>query len=92
MKTARILTSPDKCTGCLRCALACSFCVSPERTFDLSKSMIMVVPTLDQKQFEIAFTGECTNCGICIKYCEFGALRRHGEADPPNFSNGSEEG
>jgi carbon-monoxide dehydrogenase iron sulfur subunit len=91
-RTAKILTAPDRCTGCLRCALACSFFVSPERTFNPSKSRIMVVPTWDQKQFEIVLTEECTNCGICVKYCEFGALSWHGAADLPNLSDGLKEG
>jgi carbon-monoxide dehydrogenase iron sulfur subunit len=89
--TVKILTSPDKCTGYLRCALACSFFVSPERTFNPSKSRIVIVPTWDQKQFDIAFTEECTNCGICVKYCEFGALSRHSAEDLPNLSDGLKE-
>ena len=69
-----ILVDPEQCSGCLRCALACSFFTSPERTFSLSQSKITVVPGWEQGQFEIRLSEECTGCGICVKYCEFGAL------------------
>ena len=69
-----ILVDPEHCSGCLRCALACSFFTSPEREFNLSQSKITVVPGWEQGQFEIRLSEECTGCGICVKYCEFGAL------------------
>lgn len=72
-----ITGDPQACSGCLRCALACSFFGSPERTFNLSKSRIKVVPAWNQEHFEIAFTEECIGCGTCVKYCEFGALKSH---------------
>lgn len=71
---AGISISPKDCSGCLRCALACSFFTSAERAFNLSKSKIMVVPDWDQGQFEITLSDECTGCGICIQYCQFGVL------------------
>ncbi|MBA3036863.1 MAG: hypothetical protein FP814_10275 [Desulfobacterium sp.] len=80
-KNGRITIAPDLCTGCLRCALACSFFTSPEKTFNLSNSRITVLPGYDLRQFEIAFKDACDQCGICVQYCEFGALNRKKNTD-----------
>ena len=74
-----ILVDPEQCSGCLRCALACSFFTSPEREFNLSQSKITVLPGWEQGEFEITLSEECTSCGICVKYCEFGALSQDKE-------------
>ena len=73
-RTSEISIAAERCSGCMRCALACSFFTSRERVFNLSKSKIVVVPGWEQGQFEIALSEECTRCGICIPYCEFDAL------------------
>jgi Fe-S-cluster-containing hydrogenase component 2 len=72
----RVLVVPENCSGCLRCALACSFYTTPEREFNVSRSRIMILPGWDQRHFEVTLTDECTHCGICVQYCEFGALSR----------------
>ena len=76
---AEISIAPDNCSGCLRCALACSFFTSPKREFNLSQSKITVVPDWEQGLFHIALSEECTGCGICIDYCEFGVLSQSNE-------------
>jgi Fe-S-cluster-containing hydrogenase component 2 len=73
-RTAEISIAAERCSGCMRCALACSFFTSRERVFNLSKSKIIVMPGWEQGQFEITLSEECTRCGICIPYCEFGVL------------------
>lgn len=78
-----ITADVQACSGCLRCALACSYFVSPGKMFNLSKSKITIVPSWDQTHFEIDFTEDCTSCGICVKYCEFGALSSHSKEDVP---------
>ena len=75
-----ISIAPDHCSGCLRCALACSFFTSPERAFNLSQSKIMVVPSWEQGRFEITLSEECNYCGVCVRYCEFGVLSQNKEA------------
>ena len=79
-RTAEISIAAERCSGCLRCALACSFFTSRERAFNLSKSKIVVVPGWEQGQFDITMSGDCTHCGICVPYCEFGVLSQKQEA------------
>lgn len=66
---------PEKCTGCLRCALACSFFNSGEREFRPSLSRICVQPAEQEGSFSISIAADCLHCGICIRYCEYGALK-----------------
>ncbi len=69
----RIAVVPERCSGCLRCALACSFHESAPPTFNVSRSRIQVSPDRDGG-FEIAFSEDCVLCGRCIDHCEFGVL------------------
>ena len=73
-RKADVVVSPEHCSGCLRCALACSFFTSREREFNLSRSKIAVVPGWEQGMFEITLSEDCTHCGVCVPYCDFGAL------------------
>ena len=73
-RIAGISIAAEHCSGCMRCALACSFFTTRERVFNLSKSKIVVVPGWEQGQFEITLNEECTHCGVCVPYCDFGAL------------------
>ncbi len=75
-KSGKIAITSENCTGCLRCALACSFFKSSEKTFNLSNSKITVVPAYDLSRFEIALGDDCDQCGICVQYCEFDVLSR----------------
>ncbi len=72
--SGEISIAAENCSGCLRCALACSFFTSPERAFNPSKSSIQVIPGLEDGQFEVVLTEGCTHCGICVDYCEFDVL------------------
>ena len=68
---------PDaaQCAGCLTCMLRCSFRF--EGTFNLSASRVKVKRLVNQPaEFEITFTKECDGCGLCAKYCPYGALIR----------------
>ena len=80
-RKADIVVAPEHCSGCLRCALACSFFTSRQREFNLSLSKITVLPGWEQGQFEIVLSQECTHCGICVPYCEFGVLSQGEETN-----------
>lgn len=72
----RIWIYPENCTGCLRCALACSYFATKEREFNISRAKIAILPGWQQRDFDIELDDECNHCGICVEYCEFGALSR----------------
>ena len=64
---------PEKCTGCFVCKLRCS--LRFEKAFKPGKAAIKVRRLVGQEnEFSISFTEECDNCGICARYCLYGAL------------------
>ncbi len=60
----------DKCTGCLNCALICSF--SHVQEFNPEKSLIRIKGTPELLSIEI--DDRCDHCMLCAKYCAYGAL------------------
>lgn len=64
-----ILAYPEKCTGCLRCQLRCSW--TYVSAFNPSESYIQV--ELGDVN-RISFTELCNACGFCVDECPFGAL------------------
>ena len=65
-----IKVAPERCTGCLRCQLACS-----ERYTGLSNPMSARISIqLAGSECRISFTPECTVCGTCVEQCFYGAL------------------
>lgn len=61
------------CTGCLICELRCS--LRFERAFNPSRSEIRVRRLVTGKtEYQISFGDGCDNCGICVRYCPYGAL------------------
>lgn len=79
MNTAMIIeTAEAQCAGCLRCMLACSFFTSGKQAFNPALSKIQVEPGSGDGKLKIVFLEGCNNCGICTRYCEFGALNIHG--------------
>ena len=74
-KSKAIIADPEKCNGCLTCELRCSF--FHEKAFNPSKAMIKIRRLVGQEnEYEISFTDECDDCGVCVRYCPYGALRR----------------
>ena len=64
-----------KCTGCRICQLRCSLRL--EKSFDLSRSRISVRRLVkEDTEYSVSFTDECDACGICARYCPYGALVR----------------
>jgi ferredoxin len=55
----------------LRCSLRF------EKGFNLLKSQIQVRRLVNEpNEFAIFFTDRCDNCGICVRYCPYGALEQ----------------
>jgi Fe-S-cluster-containing hydrogenase component 2 len=68
-----ITVNAAKCAGCLICELRCS--LRFEKVFNPSKSKIIVLKLVGQQsEHSITFASECDNCGICARYCFYGAL------------------
>ena len=70
--TEKIAAVPELCSGCLMCQLACSFAWA--RAYNPSQSRILVEELDDTNPFSIVFTEECNDCGLCVRYCVYGAL------------------
>lgn len=61
---------PEKCSGCQRCALSCSFDFTG--SFNPSLSYIMVDPFTKS----ISFSDDCIECGLCADACVYDALKK----------------
>jgi carbon-monoxide dehydrogenase iron sulfur subunit len=67
-----IETHPERCTGCLRCQLACSD--ANEKIFNPSIARISIeISGVDCK---IHFTEACIGCGICADECFYNAVEK----------------
>jgi Fe-S-cluster-containing dehydrogenase component len=73
MAKYEIQISSKRCTGCLRCALACSDLYT--RRFDPSVSRVQVLVSDDDWSVELA--EDCNECGICVDHCFYGALQKN---------------
>lgn len=72
MAKYRIEILEERCTGCLRCALACSDLYSG--SFNPAASRIRIAVSADDWAIEL---GEaCNECAACVDHCFYGALRR----------------
>ena len=72
-KGPSITIDATKCTGCMICELRCSLRL--EKAFNPSKARIMIRKLVDEEtEYSIAFATDCDNCGICARYCFYGAL------------------
>ncbi|WP_028315306.1 4Fe-4S binding protein [Desulfatibacillum aliphaticivorans] len=60
------------CTGCMKCGLACSELY--HRAFNPLLARIQVI--VKGEEAEISFTQECTECGVCVDQCFYGALSK----------------
>lgn len=69
--TKEVRAYPERCAGCMSCALACSWTFTG--AFNPVKSRILINWPGDVQR-RIIFTKECTDCGVCVEYCNYGAL------------------
>lgn len=71
--TGKIQTIPEVCSGCRTCQLACSSAWT--RSYNPAQSRILIDDVDATKPVSITFTDECNDCGICVRYCFYGALK-----------------
>ena len=79
MAKYEIQITRERCTGCLRCALACSDLYA--RRFDPAASRILVVSS--DSDCSVRLTDECNGCGVCVDHCFYEALQKSRSAGSP---------
>ncbi len=77
MPKYHIHAAEAKCTGCLRCQLACS--QAYQKMFNPSLARIRI--GFHGVECSIRFTEECVACGLCADNCFYGALEKSAEGD-----------
>ncbi len=70
-----IKVDATKCCGCFICEMRCS--LIHKDAFIPAESYIRVrrVGT-GETEYELSFTDQCDSCGVCARYCPYGALAR----------------
>ncbi len=71
-----LIVDLGKCAGCRTCELRCS--LRWEGAFIPAKARVAVRRLVGNRdhEFDVFFSDECDYCGICAKYCPYGALTR----------------
>jgi formate dehydrogenase beta subunit len=72
-----IVVEATKCRSCFICQLVCS--LRFEGAFNTSKAAISILPVMKSDgdvEIRISFEDKCDSCGLCVRYCPFGALTR----------------
>ena len=72
-----IVVEAAKCRSCYVCQLVCSLRL--EGAFDTSKAAIAIQPVMKpdgEAEIVISFEDKCDSCGLCVRYCPYGALTR----------------
>jgi ferredoxin len=67
----------EKCRVCLMCQLVCS--LIHHEIFDPERSCLKITSTIEPDgriDVGISFDDHCDGCGLCVKYCVYGALSR----------------
>ena len=72
MAKYQIQISLERCTGCLRCALACSDLFTGRFNPLLSRVQVVV----SDADWSIEFNEDCNECGICVDHCFYGAMQK----------------
>jgi ferredoxin len=66
---------PDRCAGCMICQLRCS--LRFEKEFNPSKAKIDINRRVNSDtEYDISFSADCDNCGICARNCPYEALNQ----------------
>ena len=72
MEKYEIQISTERCTGCLRCELACSDLYW--KSFNPSLARIQVL--ISDDDYSIVLTEDCNGCGICADHCFYDAVQK----------------
>ena len=72
MAKYQIQISLERCTGCLRCALACSDLFTGRVNPVVSRVQVVV----SDADWSIEFHEDCNECGICVDHCFYGAMQK----------------
>ena len=67
-----IRADPARCTGCRRCQLICAYYHTGR--FGIDPTRIHIREAL-HGGVDITFSDACDQCGQCVSYCVYGALR-----------------
>jgi NAD-dependent dihydropyrimidine dehydrogenase PreA subunit len=67
-----IAIKPESCVGCLVCQMRCSLQYAGE--FNPARSFISIQWPLEGIANDVRFTEGCNYCGICARFCSYGAL------------------
>ena len=73
-KKARVVAMWERCRGCQICQLICSFV--HEKVFNPTKAAIHIERLAGETEFGVTLTPQCDSCGVCVRYCLYGALSR----------------
>jgi ferredoxin len=73
----QIHTDDAKCSGCLRCQLACSYAYT--KSFNPSAARVNV--DFAGVDLAVRFTDDCVACGLCADNCFYGALQKISEGE-----------
>ena len=68
---------PSECRICYICQMVCS--LKQDKTFNPARSFIDISSSIKpsgELDVAISFSEECDSCGLCAKYCVYGALSR----------------
>ncbi len=68
------VTDDKKCSGCMICALACSF--FNKGYFNPYDASIRIERKDYENRFSPRILDDCIGCGMCVEYCHFGVLER----------------
>ena len=77
MSKYRIIIDDARCTGCLRCQLACSYAYT--KSFNPAAARVRV--DLVGVDCAVRFTEDCVACGLCADNCFYGALEKMPEGE-----------
>jgi Fe-S-cluster-containing hydrogenase component 2 len=73
-KRSRMVADWTKCRGCQSCQLICS--LHHHDVFNPTKAALRVERLGGETEFGVHFTPDCECCGLCVRYCLYGALSR----------------
>jgi len=63
----------SRCAGCLVCELRCSLRFA--KAFNPARAAIQVRRQVNSdSEYKIGFTEGCDHCGLCVRFCSYGAL------------------